>query len=360
MRAYLILITVFLSFSDPLRSQEEYVVKDSTFSFSEKNCGKFTKHAAKKCDRLTARLRKTTDAYLSKFQKTEDALLHSLCSTDERHAESLMRGSLYSHRRMESQLGRKGNDQLNSYVPEFDSLDIASKYIVEKSGKNNNEQSCNCDGLKRLRQSQANLKAEMKRAELVNSYIKEQTQYLHQLGSKYPGMNSQLLSLDKMNGYLDAQTNEYLSLFTDRSGIEKRLFSILGSVPGFAEFASTKGALASLRAPISQPATGSQSMESALALFEETAKANGRNSTELLNPTNFHADQLKNGKEKISIVNKEISELEQHKSELKEATPKLTEDSLGSNPSVKYITSIFLHHRFPLVWKQCVYLLLWS
>ncbi len=314
-------ILLFYSFTNFSLGQDEYVGSDSAvFELNEKQCNSFTSRAAKKCDKLASKVRKTTDAAISKFQQAEDKLLHSICSIDERHAESLLRTSLYSYRRMEEQIQRKSNEPLKSYFPELDTLNIATKYIEQfQTKKQNNKYSsekgsksqssgCDCNGLARLRTSQENLKKELKRAETASAYIKERTAYLDKIAGKYPQLQAMMPSLHKIDYYLGAQTREYFSLFADRSNPEKLLMSALKKAPGFGEFANAHGTLAGLNSSRASAGSG-QSMEEAMAQITEAAKAQGKDVQSVLNPSNLWKDGQQKIREEVGQEHAVISDI---------------------------------------------------
>jgi hypothetical protein len=303
----ILLILCFYSFVISSRGQDEYVVADSAvFELDEKQCNGFASRASKKCDKLASKVRKTTDAALSKFQKAEDKLLNSICDINERHAESLLRTSLYSFRRMEEQIQRKSNEPLKSYLPELDSLSIAAKYMEQfppqipkkkegiKMQTDSENTKCNCNGLAQLRTSQENLKKELKRAETVSTYIKERTAYLDKIAGKYPQLQAMMPSLHKIDYYLGAQTKEYFSLFADRSNPEKLLMVALKKAPGFDQFANAQGILSELNTSTASAGSG-QTMEEAMAQITGAAKAQGKDVERLLNPTSL----WKEGEQKI-------------------------------------------------------------
>ena len=97
-----------------------------------------------------------------------------------------------------------------------------------------------------------------------------------------------------------------MSLFADRSKVEKRLFSMLSNIPGFTDFANIKGALAGMNAPASTSAAGLQTMDATMAQLEVAAKAQGLETKDVLNPANFGSKNLDNSKEEIATGNKRI------------------------------------------------------
>jgi hypothetical protein len=280
-------ICAFAYFSEAQISEDYFVGRDSSLILTEKQCNKFSKRASKKCDRLAARIHKSTDSYFQKFEALEEKALMSICETDERHAESLMRGSLYSFRRMESMQERKGKEQLGTNIPEFDSLNLAAEYLIDRDNDlilNDTTvltEKCTCEGLSTLKKSQANLRVELKRTEIIQSYVKERSHYLNGLGDEYPQIVESLQSLEKVNYYMAAQSNEYLNLFADRSRPEKLLFGALNKIPGFSEFASLNKQMPQTSA-LASGITG-QTMDIAMAEFKSAAQNQGLDPTELLN-----------------------------------------------------------------------------
>lgn len=280
-------ICAFAYFSEAQISEDYFVGRDSSLILTEKQCNKFSKRASKKCDRLAARIHKSTDSYFQKFEAIEEKALMSICETDERHAESLMRGSLYSFRRMESMQERKGKEQLGTNIPEFDSLNLAAEYLIDRDNDlilNDTTvltEKCTCEGLSTLKKSQANLRVELKRTEITQSYVKERSHYLNGLGDEYPQIVESLQSLEKVNYYMAAQSNEYLNLFADRSRPEKLLFGALNKIPGFSEFASLNKQMPQTSA-LASGITG-QTMDIAMAEFKSAAQNQGLDPTEILN-----------------------------------------------------------------------------
>jgi hypothetical protein len=319
MRALQILIVVVFLFPSKVWSQAEYVSTDTnSFTLTSKECAAFTKRAAQKCTRLTQKIKKTTDKSLAKYVGLEDKLLQRICAFDERHAESLMRNSLYGFRRLDGQIQRTSGDDLNHHVSELDSLEIVTSYLEKEEGitnELNNEKSkdCQCSGKNDLKKAQADLKKELKRAETVREYIRERNVYLHKLGVEYPELNALLPSIEKLDFYLGAQTKEYLSLFADRSRPEKLLFSALSKVTGFSDFANQLGARETIASAAMQ--SGGQTMSEAMAQFEAAASANGLDPQSLLNPaqvikgkTTDLKDQIKNGKGELANSGEELND----------------------------------------------------
>jgi len=280
----LILSICLFASCDLFAQQEEYVSeKAKPVKLTEKQCRKAGKRAIKKCDKLTARVQKTTNAYLGIYEKAEDAMLHKICNFDERHAESLLNTGLYAHRRMNSTLERKASEPMHQRLPEFDSLQLATKYLEQNS--KTQDTICNCNEMGDLKAAQQRLKAELKRFELVREHISDRVAYLGQLTDQYPALKASMPALQKPNYYLGAQTKEYLSLFSDRSGAEKKLFGLLNQLPGFKELGGAESLLAGIKPPAQQPAIDVgklQSMEGAKDQLKAAADANGIKAPELL------------------------------------------------------------------------------
>jgi hypothetical protein len=316
--AYLFSLLSFCSYG---QIADEYVSSDSiVVDLTERKCNSFSKRATRKCDRLAARIRKSTDDYFLKFETLEEGILMNICQTDERHAESLIRGSLYSFRRLESMQTRKMNEPLGANIPELDSLNLAADYLIERDidsdqrnsdhGKSNaqttSREKCSCEGLSELKKSQANLRAEIKRAELIQSHIKERSNYISGLSEQYPQLGKSIQSLEKVNYYMSAQSNEYMNLFADRSRPEKLLFGSLNKIPGFSEFASLKNQI-----PQTNALTGDvagQTMDIAMAEFKSAAQNKGMDPMKLLN----QSVGLKNFWSKKDDVKSSIAEARQN------------------------------------------------
>lgn len=290
----IILITPHCHFGQDV----EYLSADSIHkTLADKPCSKFSLKVAKKCDKLATKVRRSTDSYLSKFEDAEDQILQAVCIVNERHAETLMQNSLHSLRRMENQLKYESGEPLTNYCAELDSITIATQYLKESVAIHSQvdseagNESCHCVGLEELKASQTKLKQELKRAELIHTYIKERTAYLNKLGAEYPGLKSMLPSLEKINHYLGAQTSEYLSLFADRSRAEKSLFRLLNQTPGFSGFANINSQFASLNVPTTTIGAG-QTTDSAMSEFKQAAAAKGMELEELLDPSTFFKKEL--------------------------------------------------------------------
>ncbi len=254
-----------------------YIPIDSVqFDWRAKDCARYNKRLVAKCNKLAARVKKTTDASLLKFLSLEDALLEKMCSINERQAESLLKGSIYSFRRLEGKQLRDRDQSLANYLPELDSAAICLNYIDSK-GKG-------C-GTQTTQVAIQNLKAELKRSELVGQYIKERNIYLRKLSTENPALSGMMMPLEKAEYYFNAQINEYFKLFQLRSNPERTVMALLRTAPGFEDYANANGMLAHIN---TQPTNGSgQSMAAVMAELTEVAIAQGKDVRYLLNPENL-------------------------------------------------------------------------
>jgi len=331
--------------------QDNYVAEAQSKKLNSKECKAFTKRASMKCDKLTAKLHKSTNASLKSVDVLEDKIFQRICFVNEGKAESLMRGSIYSYRWLEDQIMLHGNENVNSYVPELDSLQIFSSYLHSINSDTSQTNNCECNGLARLKQSQQNLKKELKRSEIVGEYIKERNKYLHKVAVGNESAQKILPSLEKLNYYNNKQVQEYLSLFSDRSKPEKLLSGFLNSLPGFSQFSNLNGSLAGFNSavPTNNSLAGLQSKEEVYAIMSK-AIANNVDQQELLKnlPNGLGLDKMQtnakeiagkvsNVKENAEVLKNDLKQnvnlIEQGSDSLKREKPlKLEEDNWKPNP----------------------------
>lgn len=306
MKKFILLFSFIVFLTEEFRSQEDYV-SPSTAEVklpTQRQCKKFSRQAARKCNRLSERLRKSTDYYLLKLDQTEEALIHQVCRVDERHAESLLRNSLYSFRRFEGRVKREAGDPVSNAHPEMNHLNTVLEYMEDslRVAHTEDEKNCGCPGKEDLRKAQQNLRNEMKRTEIAGSYIRERTAYLKNLENEYPHLGGPVMAgIEKVRYYSAAQTKEYMSLFADRSGAEKTFFSLLEQVPGFSEFAQWKQGAAGISGAAS-PAPASPPVDVVWQQFQQAVADQGMDIGRITNP-----DFLKNKwEEKTSGLKKDL------------------------------------------------------
>lgn len=280
------------------QAELEYLPIDSVrFDWGEKDCVRYNKRIVAKCNKLAARVKKTTDVSLQKFMSLEDALLQKMCNINERQAESLIKNSLYSYRRLEGMQQRDSNQPLATYMPELDSVAISLNYI-DSEGKG-------C-GAQAAQAAIQNLKAELKRSELVGQYIKERNVYLRKLSTENPALTGMLMPLEKAEYYFNTQVNEYFKLFQLRSHPEKAVMALLRKAHGFQDYSNMNGMLAQMN---TQSAAGSgQSMAAVKAEIIEVARAQGKDINDLLNPENLFRRTEKPSK--AGVIPTEMKEAE--------------------------------------------------
>jgi hypothetical protein len=230
-----LLVIFFLSVS--AKAQEDYVSSDSTLTeVSEKQCRRFAAKTAKRMDKLTARIKKTNDLYLSKFQKAEDALLHQLCGINEVSAERIMADAWYSFNRFENMSQREADEKPSMYFPKLDTLTQVTAYLNRNKSKD-----CNCQGLKELAASKAGLDAELKRSELIGSYIGDRKSNLQSITGKEMSLDKQLKGLYQTDFYFKQQLQDHKDLFGLQSGLENAIMGRIKSAPGFADYMAMNG-----------------------------------------------------------------------------------------------------------------------
>jgi hypothetical protein len=270
-----------------LQAQDYFVEEDSIgIEVYMSKCKGFSRAGINKCDRLSSKIRKATDEALSKFQDIEFNFLLQLCSVNERHAESLIQNSQYSINRLNSKIDREINQQISGYIPEFDSLNMAVRYISELIEKDSLSE-CECNELDKLRQRQAGLRDEIKRTELVVQYMDERTTYLNKLSLEYPELGMSMHPLQKLTYYFKASNNEFFSVFSDRTKPEKLIFSLLNRSNSFREYSNEFGQLAKYNVAINQQANEGQSMANVIEQLVLLAKSN-KDNTPLLDQLNTH------------------------------------------------------------------------
>jgi hypothetical protein len=321
-RSTIFLFVCVLCFAANAQEHIPYVEDSIIFIPNEKECQIFFKKASKKCDRLSDKIRKTTDFYLTKYEQTEDKVFNSICFLDEKHAESLMRNALFSHRRLESEISANDPRKSNNSSPEFDSLSIALDFLETRSLNRsiaNDSSACSCSGMSDLRASQERLKKELKRSEKIGEYVQQRSAYLSKLGQENEGIRRGIVKAEKINYYFGAQSKEHLALFEDRSNPEKVFFKFLNSSP---EFKTYLERLSAPPPPNSAAMQGTnvpanQNFELVMREFRAAADAKGLDIKEITNPLkNLKNNELK--EKKTEDVLSELKDKTQEDCELYE------------------------------------------
>jgi hypothetical protein len=279
---------------------DDYIVQDSSEAIlmSTKQCRKLIYRQTRRIEAQTTRLAKVNNKYLHAFMKCEDALLHSLCSFNpaaveqtkpqrpvapnklqsmnlasaandvdnihaplpadrlkdqhgalpetkadffinmEARAEAMMMDAWYSFNRFENKSGREKSERPQRYDAAVDTLNVSMQYLSEKC------QSCNDAGRADFVSANTRLKQEMKRSELIQSYINERREFLSSNMKGVPGAEAMLLPLKINEVYFSRHIGECKKLFLDRSKWEQKLLSKIGGAKDFASFMDQHGDLA--------------------------------------------------------------------------------------------------------------------
>lgn len=284
MKPIFIFLILLVLFCNVASSQDDYVSKDSLNSLiTSKDCNAYVRATTRKCKKLTKQIKSSSDRALFRYEKVEDKALVKICSINERHAESLMRHSISSFRRLEDNIHRNSSDVLNRPLKELTEVSDALIFLEHKfdgsqdssKGKLND---CNCEGKEELKVSIDELTKELKRAECVNSYVKERSLYFNKLSFEHPELNQSIPSFEKIGYYLNARQNEYFDLFGDRGSSEKNVMKILSSISKSNSFGIVD---AENQAQFSNPHI--QSMEDVKKMFSQESKGKGLDMNNVLN-----------------------------------------------------------------------------
>lgn len=221
---------MFFSLED-LWSQKDDYVSEENIELSGEDCSRFCSYGIKKCKKLQRRLSRSTSKALSRYSTLEDMVFQKICSLDEENAESLNRASVYAHNRLQGNLRRADHNKLNLSGVSFKNFERLDSIFSQegKAHSSNFESSCRCEGVMELQRAQEDLKIELKKTEIVKDFIHERNIYLHKVLSRYPEVNLSLNPLEKLDYYFDQSIKEDLSIFSDQTRLEQKIFSTLNT-----------------------------------------------------------------------------------------------------------------------------------
>lgn len=233
MRTISIIVICILLICTIGNSQSDYYLVDSTKKLSQQDCSKFCSQSVKKCKRLEQALKKSTDKALKKYFEVEEHMLLQLCNANESHAESLLKTSTYARNRFEDNVKRSATKDLKTENPTLKTLDdfersVSSPVLSNQIfGTDEDNSPCECVGLEDLKKAKHDLKIELKRAELAKDFIHERNVYLQSVYSPYSNLNVDIRALEKLDFYFHQSMAERLSIFSDLTNFETRVFEIL-------------------------------------------------------------------------------------------------------------------------------------
>lgn len=227
-RSFIVLIIFFCSSCNVAVCQEnDYynTTSDScAASLSGTDCQKFLSRLSKRINRSAEKIRKSNDAYLDKYNKATEQVLQKLCLENEAAAEALINNSWYSANRFRNKCSRECDQEFNGNYLAIDTIDMAVNLLKEKYSRKN----CSCNGFEEFNSSRENLRKEIKRSELIGSYLSEQTGYFKDVLGERADLLVGLKQLEKAQFYHNAQFREIMNLFGDFNGIEGKVLDVLG------------------------------------------------------------------------------------------------------------------------------------
>lgn len=229
-----------------------------------------------------------TNKYLDKMTQLEDEFLYSLCYLNERQAESLLRTSNTSYRRLNERLSLPSNRPEESSLHELDSISSCIN-VWENSGNG-------CD-FEKCKKALDELKKEMTKTRLIGDYIHERNLYMHKVAESYKIRTSALTSMEKLDYYFNAQITEFNRWFSIRSQTESSVMSIFGNIlNSTAPNGATTHSLNELGSDINV-----RDLTETWQSMENSAKAQGKNLTELIKVENIFENIPKAGKYKQDL-----------------------------------------------------------
>lgn len=186
----------------------------------------------RKYKRLNDRISRQTTKYIDDLEKQEEKLQRELTKKDSNAAKQLaIKNKIYF-----AQLRKKMEDaqthpkEMNQYIPNVDSLTVASRFLNQNSVQINDPAIA-----KALATNTQQLQGRMQAAAEIRRLMTEHKNKLRkQLGTL--GVDKQLNAISKQTYYYNQQVAEYKSLLKDKHKAQQKLLSVLKQHTGFNTF----------------------------------------------------------------------------------------------------------------------------
>ncbi len=238
-----------------------------------------------KAEKMSGQLEKQTEKYLSKLEKQEARLQKKLAKIDSLAANKIFVDAKQQYEQIQGKIKNKSaqlRNQTQRYLPWLDSS-ASSLSFLQKNAV--------LSGLKgdatKLNGAVAQVKAlqnQLKQAASVKEFIQERKEYLKQQLQQY-NLSNELKKYNQTAYYYSQQINEYRQALSDPEKAERKVLSLLNSIPAFHDFFSKNSILATMFAPpgttdpgtITQNLQGLQTNASVQELFQNQLAAGGPN-----------------------------------------------------------------------------------
>lgn len=203
---------------------------------------KYFKILNEKADKIERKIEHKSDRLLHKLEKEEGKLKRRMQKIDSVASINIFKGAEEKFSSLKTRLASK---QIQSaYVPHLDSLLGSVKFLKQGGaliGQVKELQGKAGTSLGKLN----SLQEEFNKAEEINRFIKERSQYLSEQIQKF-GLIKDFKKYNASVYYYSEQIREYKEVLSDETKIEKKVLELLSRTTAFKNFMSKNCLLASL------------------------------------------------------------------------------------------------------------------
>ncbi len=189
-----------------------------------------------KMERVNKKLNKHTTRVLKKMKSQESDLRTNLAKIDSLMAEEIFVNAEEKYKQFANKVYTMSGPQ---YIPSLDTIISSLKFL---------QQLPLSKGAVKMKETIGKvneLASKLEKAEEVKKFLKERKLYL-EARLQHPGLTKQLKKLNKQAWYYTEQLNEYKSLLSDHTKVERKMIQLLGKSKMFQNFMRKNSLLASL------------------------------------------------------------------------------------------------------------------
>jgi hypothetical protein len=267
---------------------------------------KSVRNIERKTTQLGERMDRQSEKAIRRFEKFQSKLYRKLAKVDTVQANKLIASGQAARWQLAQQIREPG--AITEYIPHFDSLLGVMKVLDGQSllnGLGNLPSGSIKDGLAAVQK----LQQELKKAEDIRGFLKEQQQSLRAM-LEQAGLTKELRQLNKQVYYYSQQLKDYRALMNDPKKIGEKALALLSKTRVFQDFMKRNSILASLfRMPVEDPAdpaylqslAGLQTRSQVNQLIQQQLGSGGPNAMQVLQGNIAQAQaQLQELKTKIT------------------------------------------------------------
>ncbi len=258
---------------------------DSSIAMSSQLGQQYVSAISNKAEKMSGQLEKQTAKYLSKLEKQEARLQKKLAKIDSLAASKIFVDAKQQYQQLQNRVKDKSaqlRNQTAKYLPWLDSSATSLQFLQKNAVLSGLKEDAN--KLNGAVAKVSELQQQLKQAASVKEFLRERKEYLKQQLQQY-NLGNELKKYNQTAYYYSQQINDYRQALTDHEKAERKVLSLLNSVPAFHDFFSKHSILASMFAPpgttdpsaVTQNLQGLQTTASVQGLIQNQLAAGGPN-----------------------------------------------------------------------------------